>query len=70
MRAFTVAALFLSFSFAALAQDQVALKDRVKWSMWIEGVEEFQAPAAPEAPSKKTVELPEEVSRILTKYQL
>lgn len=70
MRSFALFAVFLTFTFQALASDQVSLKERVKWSMWIEGVEEFQAPTTQASATEKTVELPEEVTRVLQKYQL
>lgn len=70
MRSLALFAVVLSFTFQALAVEQVSLKDRVKWSMWIEGVEEFQAPTTQAQAAEKPVELPEEVTRVLLKYQL
>lgn len=51
----------------ARAESVIPTKERVKWELWVEGV---QAPAsAPEVTATKK-ELPEEISRILLKYQL
>jgi len=54
----------------ARAETVIPTKERVKWELWVEGVDSLQAQntAADAAPAKK--ELPEEITRILLKYKL
>ncbi len=54
----------------ARAETVIPTIERVKWELWVEGVESLQArnTVLEAAPVKK--ELPEEISRILLKYQL
>ncbi len=55
----------------ARAESVIPTKERVKWELWVEGVGSLQAQntAVEAAPAKKN-ELPEEITRILLKYQL
>lgn len=70
MRLFAFILLTLSLSSAALAEAPVSLKERVKWDLWVEGVEEFQASSGEVGQAQTQKPLPEEVTRVLNKLQL
>ncbi|MFP5489902.1 MAG: hypothetical protein ACLGG0_00270 [Bacteriovoracia bacterium] len=70
MRLFAFILLALTLSSAALAEAPVSLKERVKWDLWVEGVEEFQASSGEVSKAQGQKPLPEEISRVLTKLQL
>lgn len=69
MSKFLTAVLLLSLSSVACADlpdevNPVPLKERVKHQLWSQGVPEFKRPMNAQKP------LPEEISRILLKYNL
>lgn len=70
MRLMTFILLALTLSSAALAEAPVSLKERVKWDLWVEGIEEFQASSSEVSKAQIQKPLPEEITRVLNKLQL
>lgn len=66
MRFLFAAFIALTSVTIAHAEAMIPTKDRVKLELWVEGVE-TQVQIVEAAPAK---ELPEEITRILTKYKL
>ena len=66
---FLFACLFaVSAVTVAHAEALMPMKERVKWEMWNDGVQELsKRPSKPAPPAER---LPEEITRILNKFQL
>ncbi len=67
MRFLFAALIALTSVTIAHAETGIPTKERVKWELWVEGLP-VQVSVSESAPVKK--ELPEEITRILLKYQL
>jgi hypothetical protein len=67
MRLFLAIILVLTSVTIARAETVIPTKERVKWELWVDGLE-MPASRPQVAPVKR--ELPEEISRVLLKYQL
>jgi hypothetical protein len=67
MRLLLACLIVLSAVSVARAESPIPMKERLKWEMWHEGVQELAKRPKPTPPAER---LPEEITRILNKFQL